>query len=252
MSTSDSTEPVARAPRLSVSVYVEYYIDPRGTARVKDEKTLRNDGLADAALSSEFKQAINHNVSSVKVTDSRSSATYPWRIIRGDDHHQVAIEVAAPHGGPYMVEAGTQRTLILEYEMSEATTILGDGSELTFLIKNRFGSVTYRYEFATIEYRVVYHISKPTIKSWWQGVFLKSTLLQHPLDMIVREDATHFHVEYQFSLDLRQVKYVHLVLKLKPRYWLQWAVMLLVGAVASAAVATAPAWLRIIAGLFDG
>jgi hypothetical protein len=255
--TSDSqlqlVPPDPPKPRVSVSVSVEYFIDPRGTATVKDIKTLKNDGPAPAHLSGEFKQAVNHNVSQMRISDSRSPDNkYPYKIIRGDDHHQVAVAIEVPEGHPFTIEAGTERSLIFEYEMSESTTTLGGGPEPTFLINNRFGSVTYEHEFATIEYNIKYHIMKlPNVK-WWHKIFLRPTLLWHPPDMTFREDSKYFHVEYKFSCDAKSIKYVHMGLMFQPRSWVQWVTAFMVGAASSAVVATAPKWLRFLVRSFGG
>lgn len=238
--------------RVSVSVSVEYYIDPRGTAKVKDIKTLKNDGSAAASFKGIFKQAVNHNVTHMRITDSHApNKQYPYEIIRGDDHHQVAVAIDVPEGHSFTVEAGTQRSLIIEYEMSGATTTLAGTPEPTFLINNRFGSITYPYEFATIEYNIKYHIAKLTTSRWWRRIFLQPTLLWYPPDMRCREDKTHYHVDYDFSCDAKAVKYVHMALILQPKYWVQWLVAFLIGVASSIAVATAPIWLKFFAKLSD-
>jgi hypothetical protein len=238
---------------VSVSVSVEYFIDPRGTAKVKDIKTLKNDGLAPANLSGVFKQAVNHNVSQMRITDSHApDKKYSYEIIRGDDHHQVAVAIDVPEGHPFTIEAGTERSLIFEYEMSGATTTLTGSPEPPFLINNRFGSVSYRYEFATIEYSIKYHIAKLTTANWWQRIFLRPALLWYPFDMTLQEDKTHFHVEYHFSCDAKSVKYVHMAIMFQPRFWAQSLTAFLIGAASSAAIATAPKWLRYLAKLFGG
>jgi hypothetical protein len=240
-------------PRVSVSVSLEYHIDPRGTAKVKDTKNLKNDGLAPAKLSGEFKQAINHNATQIRIFDSHApDRKYPFKIIRGDDHHQVAVAIEVPEGTPFTIEPGTERSLTFEYEMSGATTTLTGDSEPLFLLNNRFGSVTYRYNFATIEYNVQYIIAKLSNAKWWQRIFLRPVLLWHPSDMTVIEDRTHFRVDYHFSGDPKSVKYVHMVIILRPRFWVQWTTAFLIGAASSAAIATAPQWLRSLEKLFSG
>jgi hypothetical protein len=238
-------------PRISVSVSVEYDIDPRGTARVKDRKILKNDGSVDANLHGEFKQAINHNATGIKVSDSHGK-NYPYKINRGDDHHQVAVAIEVPEGTPFTIEAGSERSLIFEYEMSEATTTLKGGLEPTFLINNRFGAVSYQYEFATIEYNIKYHITKLTNAKWWQRIFLRPALSTHPPDMAIDEDKAKFHVEYHFSCDAKSVKYVHMALVYEPRYWLERTVAFLIGVASSAIAASAPKWLHALAKLFGG
>jgi hypothetical protein len=244
------SEPAAK-PRISVSVSVEYSIDPKGTAKVKDVKTLKNDGSAPAHLSGVFKQAVNHNVSQMRITDSRSpDKKFAYQIIRGDDHHQVAVAIEVPEGTPFTIEPGTERSLIFEYEMSGATTILASGPEPTVLINNRFGSVTYAYDFAIIEYEIKYHITKFTASVWWQRIFQRPTLAWYPPEMTFREDRTQFHMEYRFSSDAKALKYVHMALMFQPRYWVQWVTAFLLGAASSAVVATAPRWLRLLIYLF--
>jgi hypothetical protein len=245
---SDSKE---LKPRVSVSVSVEYFINPRGTAKVKDTKTLKNDGLAPARLSGVFKQAVNHNATQIKITDS-DYKKYSYEINRGDDHHQVAVTIDVPEGNPFTIEPGTERSLIFEYEMPGATTTLTGGAEPLFLINNRFGSVTYRYDFVNIEYNITYHINKITTAKFWQRVFLRPTLLLHPPEMGTSEDKTQFHVDYHFSLDAKSVKYVHIAVMFQPKVWVQWLVAFLIGAASSAAIATAPKWLKYLAKLLGG
>jgi hypothetical protein len=240
-------------PRISVSVSVEYLIDPKGTATVKDIKILKNDGLVPAHLSGVFKQAVNHNVSQMRISDSHApDKKYSYQIIRGDDHHQVAVAIEVPAGTPFTIEPGTERSLIFEYEMSGATTTLASGPEPTVLINNRFGSVTYAYEFATIEYEIKYHISKSTTSKWWQWISQRPTLAWYPPEMTFREDGTLFHMEYRFSCDAKSVKYVHMALTFQPRYWVRWMTAFLLGAASSAVVATAPRWLKFLVKLLGG
>lgn len=250
---AESESLVPLRPRISVSVSVEYMIDPKGTAKVRDVKILKNDGSAPAHLSGVFKQAVNHNVSQMRISDSHApDKKYPYQIIRGDDHHQVAVAIEVPEGIPFTIEPGTERSLIFEYEMSGATTTLASGPEPTVLINNRFGSVTYAYEFATIEYEIKYHIAKFTTSNWWQRIFQRPTLAWYPAEMTFREDRTVFHMEYRFSCDAKSVKYVHMALMFRPRSWVQWILAFSLGAASSAVVATAPKWLRFLVNLFGG
>lgn len=237
---------------LSVSVAVEYFIDPRGTARVKDTKTLKNDSDAPVHLSGEFKQAVNHNVTAMRVTDTLSpDKQFHVRILRGDDHHQVAVAIEVPSGHPFTIGARTQRTLVFEYEMSDATTILKGGFGETFLIKNRFGSVTYPYPFGNIEYSIKYNISKQFDVKRFKQLFMRPVLLMNPADMTLSEDETSFHVVYKFSCEARSVKYVHLALAMQPRSVVQWAAAFLSGGASSALVALAPRLLRWLAGVLE-
>src|SRR5437016_6257688 len=215
-------------PRVSVAVTVEYSVDPTGRAQVKDVKTLKNDGAAPANLSGIFKQAVNQYVTGMHVTDSHGQS-YSYEIKRGDDHHQVAVSIEVPAGNPFVIEPHSERSLVFEYEMSEATTVLGRGARQSFLINNRFGSVTYEFDFATIEYNVKYHIAKLANPALSHRLFLRPALLTHPAPVALTEDRTHFHVEYKFSGDRKSVTYVHMLLMLRPRFWVQSLIAFFLG-----------------------